>query len=420
MWGRGQMMNRYSKGQVAILALGALFYSLSFFAKVEAAAVVEKIHYEVSEESGKTIKVIIEGTNLKDLQIEPWQFPEKKKAEKTSTSDLSTVGELKVEGDEPQVEMSYMDQILYKEEKKQEKEALKPRPEMWELTLKNAILKKNAQLTSPIEISSYKETLRIFAPPRSAGRWGQVESKELILGISLVDGSQKKKKKKDGPIRFDRLEYTFTLTPRPTFQLANPEALKGKVVVIDPGHGGKDAGAVGLAGTREKDINLMVSLQLQEELKKWGAKPVITRKTDTDDMDELGDRVRFGQKNRGDIFISLHSDAALNREATGFTVFYYSPKGQIDLLLAKTTQQGLKQYMQTKDRGIRSANFFVIKRNPAPSILIEMGFISNRVEEQELMNPEYQRDVVEGTVQGVANYFSELSSLPKKDSKLKK
>ncbi len=164
----------------------------------------------------------------------------------------------------------------------------------------------------------------------------------------------------------------------------------------------------------------MVSLQLQEELKKWGAKPVITRKTDTDDMDELGDRVRFGQKNRGDIFISLHSDAALNREATGFTVFYYSPKGQVDLLLAKTTQQGLKQYMQTKDRGIRSANFFVIKRNPAPSILIEMGFISNRVEEQELMNPEYQRDVVEGTVQGVANYFSELSSLPKKDSKLKK
>ena len=82
MWGRGQMMNRYSKGQVAILALGALFYSLSFFAKVEAAAVVEKIHYEVSEESGKTIKVIIEGTNLKDLQIEPWQFPEEKKAEK--------------------------------------------------------------------------------------------------------------------------------------------------------------------------------------------------------------------------------------------------------------------------------------------------------------------------------------------------
>ena len=420
MWGRGQMMNRYSKGQVAILALGALFYSLSLFAKVEATAVVEKIHYEVSEESGKTIKVIIEGTNLKDLQIEPWQFPEEKKAEKTSISDLSTVRELKVEGDEPQVEMSYMDQILYKEEKKQEKEALKPRPEMWELTLKNATLKKNAQLTSPIEISNYKETLRIFAPPRSAGRWGQVESKELILGTSLADGSQKKKKKKDGPIRFDRLEYTFTLTPRPPFQLANPEALKGKVVVIDPGHGGKDVGAVGLAGTREKDINLMVSLQLQEELKKWGAKPVITRKTDTDDMDELGDRVRFGQKNRGDIFISLHSDAALNREATGFTVFYYSPKGQVDLLLAKTTQQGLKQYMQTKDRGIRSANFFVIKRNPAPSILIEMGFISNRVEEQELMNPEYQRDVVEGTVQGVANYFSELSSLAKKDSKPKK
>ena len=417
-------MNRYSKGQVAILAVGALFYSLSLFAKVEAAAVVEKIHYEVSEESGKPIKVIIEGTNLKDLQIESWKLPEEKKVEKTSTSDLSTEGDLNTESDEPTAEMSYMDRILHKEEKRQEKEAMKPRPEMWELTLKNATLKENVQLTSPIETSKYKETIRIFAPPRSAGRWGQVESKELILGNSTNNGNQKKKKKKDEPIVFDRLVYTFTLTPRPVFQLANPEGLKGKVVVIDPGHGGKDVGAVGLAGTKEKDVNLLVSLQLQEELKKWGAKPVITRKTDTYDMDELGDRVRFGQKNRGDIFISLHSDAALNREATGFTVYYYSPKGQTDLLLAKTTQQGLKQYMQTKDRGVRSANFFVVKRNPVPSILIEMGFISNRVEEQELMNSEYQRDVVEGTVQGVANYFSKLPSLSKeevkKDSKLKK
>lgn len=240
-------MNRYSKGQVAILAVGALFYSLSLFAKVEAAAVVEKVHYEVSEESGKPIKVIIEGTNLKDLQIESWKLPEEKKVEKTSTSDLSTEGDLNTESDEPTAEMSYMDRILHKEEKRQEKEAMKPRPEMWELTLKNATLKENVQLTSPIETSKYKETIRIFAPPRSAGRWGQVESKELILGNSTNNGNQKKKKKKDEPIVFDRLVYTFTLTSRPVFQLANPEGLKGKVVVIDPGHGGKDVGAVGLA-----------------------------------------------------------------------------------------------------------------------------------------------------------------------------
>ena len=143
-------MNRYSKGQVAILAVGALFYSLSLFAKVEAAAVVEKVHYEVSEESGKPIKVIIEGTNLKDLQIESWKLPEEKKVEKTSTSDLSTEGDLNTESDEPTAEMSYMDRILHKEEKRQEKEAMKPRPEMWELTLKNATLKENVQLTSPI------------------------------------------------------------------------------------------------------------------------------------------------------------------------------------------------------------------------------------------------------------------------------
>ena len=73
--------------------------------------------------------------------------------------------------------------------------------------------------------------------------------------------------------------------------------------------------------------------------------------------------------------------------------------------------------MQTKDRGVRSANFFVIKRNPMPSLLIEMGFISNIEEEQELMNPDYQRDVVEGTVQGLANYFIELPKLPKEEPK---
>lgn len=76
-------------------------------------------------------------------------------------------------------------------------------------------------------------------------------------------------------------------------------ALKDRVIILDPGHGGKDMGAIGLGGTREKDINLSVALKVRDELIKWGATPKMTSEVDTFTMDELGDRVSYGIQKKG-------------------------------------------------------------------------------------------------------------------------
>lgn len=76
-------------------------------------------------------------------------------------------------------------------------------------------------------------------------------------------------------------------------------------------------------------------------------------------------------------------------------------------MLAKNLRTDLSKIMETSDRGIRSANFYVVKRNPLPSVLIEMGFVSNPEEERHLSDSEYQQDLLEGIVQGLANYFND-------------
>lgn len=371
----------------------AFFATMAFFCCVyvpmvtEAAGSIENIYYEEIEGDGNPVRIIIEGKKLDEVSFSEWL--------KGATLDAVT------ETSGASKEKSFLDSILDKEKVAlEEQQASREGKQISPLNLKISLgeVKPHKKLKVPESVQLIvidKKNLTLEIPGRDEGKWGMTEASEFIP-----------KDKAEGR-KFDQMIYVFTTNPRPEFIPEHKDDLKGKVIILDPGHGGKDVGAVGQNGIYEKDVNLAVALQLTAELEKWGSIVHLTRATDTYKMDELGDRVRFGVKHEGDIFISLHSDAALNKEAKGFTVYYFKEKGKDDLLLANCIRNSMKKMVPTQDRGVRSANFYVTKRNPLPAILIEMGFISNIEEEQELINPEFQLTIVESSVQGIANYFSD-------------
>mgnify|MGYP005913164703 FL=1 len=187
--------------------------------------------------------------------------------------------------------------------------------------------------------------------------------------------------------------------------------LKGKVIVIDPGHGGSDPGAIGAAGTREKDITLAISKRVKEYLEDEGAKVYMTRTTDVDvygpnasDRDELQARVDVGERNNADVFLSLHINSSVNKDIGGFSTYYY-PKTNNDLRLAQNVQKKLADNFGVDDLGVRQANFYVVKRISMPAILVEMCFISNPKEEKLMAGSWFQKKTARLIVEGVEQYF---------------
>lgn len=187
--------------------------------------------------------------------------------------------------------------------------------------------------------------------------------------------------------------------------------LKGKVIVIDPGHGGSDPGAIGAAGTREKDITLAISKRVKEYLEDEGAKVYMTRTTDVDvygpnasDRDELQARVDVGERNNADVFLSLHINSSVNKDIGGFSTYYY-PKTNNDLRLAQNVQKKLADNFGVDDFGVRQANFYVVKRISMPAILVEMCFISNPKEEKLMAGSWFQKKTARLIVEGVEQYF---------------
>lgn len=198
---------------------------------------------------------------------------------------------------------------------------------------------------------------------------------------------------------------TFNFTP----------GLQGKLIVIDPGHGGSDPGAIGQSGVTEKDVNLAVAKKVKALLDKAGAQVVMTHDDDSDvfgpnasAVDELKARTTVANVRKADIFVSIHSNAALSRDADGTSTYYYQ-KSRYDLLLARNLQAGMLRTAGLKDKGTQPANFYVIKRTIMPAALVELAFLSNPNEEKLLVNPQFQQKMAEGIVQGMDSFFSQAA-----------
>lgn len=199
------------------------------------------------------------------------------------------------------------------------------------------------------------------------------------------------------------------LPPTDNGSIVDSGVLRGKVIVLDPGHGGSNPGAVA-NNVRESDVNLAVGLKLRDKLVQAGAKVIMTRSTDRTVApegsslgQELQARIDIAQANQADIFISLHSNYNDSSALQGAMTFYPSSKTSS---LAVEIQSALIKETQAVDKGISPATFYVLRNNNVPSILVEMGFLSNPSEAAKLSNDSYQNKIAQGIFNGTVKYFT--------------
>lgn len=216
-------------------------------------------------------------------------------------------------------------------------------------------------------------------------------------------------------------------------------------IVLDPGHGGKDSGAIGPTGLEEKAFVLRVAKELRRVLQRElpQARIILTR--DQDIFIPLKDRTKIANQHKADLFVSLHANSSPNREASGIETWYLSfaandrakrqaarenmmATGQLSDLelilrhlqetdrinqsatLAQITQAALSRHMLARypdmtDRGIEGAPFVVLLHTAMPSVLVELSFISNPQEEQRMRSAEYHRSLAQGVFQGLQRFL---------------
>ena len=202
---------------------------------------------------------------------------------------------------------------------------------------------------------------------------------------------------------------TSTLpTNSPNPGTINSGTLQGKTIVLDPGHGGSNPGATG-NNTRESDNNLAVGLKLRDKLVQAGATVIMTRDTDRTVApegsslgEELAARVNLAENNHADIFVSIHSNDNPDTKIAGAMTFYPSGKSST---LASTIQNSLVLATNATNKGTSPATFYVLRNATMPSILIEMGFISNQNEASLLNNDAYRTKIAQGIFNGILKYF---------------
>ena len=191
--------------------------------------------------------------------------------------------------------------------------------------------------------------------------------------------------------------------------------LRGKIIVIDPGHGGNDAGAIGPSGLMEKTVTLNVALELEKLLVAEGATVIMTRHTDktvsskgasASAIEELQARCDVANSVKADIFISIHADSFTNPSARGTTGYYYSQtEGKKSIQLADYIRRALCEQIRTPSRGTKPCNFYVVKNTDMPATLIELAFISNPEEESILGSLEGVLKCAQGIFDGIEDYF---------------
>jgi N-acetylmuramoyl-L-alanine amidase len=249
--------------------------------------------------------------------------------------------------------------------------------------------------------------------------------------------------RRSGEVSFDLAPSGVAAAPPPPVQRAGRDATR-KTIVVDAGHGGRDPGAVGATGVREKDVVLDAALQLRQALESRGQYRVaLTR--DADRFVELEDRVRFARAQNADLFISIHADSNRNGDAAGASVYTLSESGAdraqnmmasqdwnldlgeaprrgvahdilVDLAQRETTNRSA-QFAQTVIPALgqvspllrnthRNAGFFVLLAPDVPAVLIETGFLSNVADERRLADPRARSRMADAMAGAVDSYFT--------------
>ena len=211
------------------------------------------------------------------------------------------------------------------------------------------------------------------------------------------------------PLRTRTRTRTTTISSKVSNISDLPQLPRGRYrVVIDPGHGGPDVGAVGIRGIRESEIVLDISIQVAKILEEKGVKVHLTRKSEID-LD-LPPRVAMANRSRANAFISIHANASRSRsrDVNGIETFFYS--GSKGFRLATLIQKELlKVSPGSPDRGVRRGRFFVIRRTKMPAALVETGFVTGRLDSSRLSTSQHRRNVAIAISSGILKYLKEVS-----------
>ena len=250
------------------------------------------------------------------------------------------------------------------------------------------------------------------------------------------------------PIPVPETERAIPATKKPLApeSLTREFGLTAKTIVIDPGHGGKDPGALGGGALKEKYIVLSISEKLREILTRKGYTVLMTR--DTNRFIPLKERTTFAIQRKADLFLSIHANGSKNPKAKGIETYYLSvtstdkaaediaarenadsgysiqeleallkgiiqeSKSEDSKRLANHVQQALIQATGAVDRGVKHARFVVLIGTSVPAILIEAGFVSNPTEGRKLTTSAYQHKIANAIAQGIEKFLGKTEEAP--------
>jgi N-acetylmuramoyl-L-alanine amidase len=202
--------------------------------------------------------------------------------------------------------------------------------------------------------------------------------------------------------------------------------LSGKIILLDPGHGGPDGGA-GNEQALEKDIALDITLKVREYLQEQGALVIMTRETDTDladsgtrgysrrKVEDLKKRLKMINDKDNDFFVSIHLNAIPSSRWSGAQTFY-APHFKENAKAAKFIQEELRVNLENTTRKAKPINqVYILKNAKKPGVLVEVGFLSNPSEREQLKKDSYQEKVAVSIYQGILRYFTNEKELKEEE-----
>ncbi len=173
------------------------------------------------------------------------------------------------------------------------------------------------------------------------------------------------------------------------------------VVVIDPGHGGRDPGAVGIGGLQEKQINTTISNRVQQQLQAAGITVLMTRSSDV--FVDLDARAQYANRAGANLFVSIHANAiSMSRpEVNGLETYYFSSGER----LARSIHNAVLRNVSMRDRGVRTARFYVLRYTTMPSVLVETGFVTGAEDAARFRDPAAVNRIADGIARGILDYL---------------
>lgn len=198
-----------------------------------------------------------------------------------------------------------------------------------------------------------------------------------------------------------------------TYVSVQQENVRRNLVVLDPGHGGRDPGKVGAQGEQEKDINLAISLKVKERLEKDGMEVVMTREKDVmladedasnKKLEDLNNRIRIINERQPAVAVSIHQNSYSDASVKGAQVFYFthSDKGK---QAAEALQKELLEFDQEHTRKIKANDtYYLLKKTEVPTVIVECGFLSCPEEAALLTDEAYQKKLAEAIAKGIESW----------------